>query len=65
MTTVAKVKENLKGWQLSLCAHVAITVLSLLLDRVIEHACQDTWHNIHDNLKRIHLAQLSSPNGTI
>jgi hypothetical protein len=46
-------------------AHVAITVLSLLLERVIEHACQDTWRNIRDDLKRIQLAQLSSPNGTI
>jgi hypothetical protein len=40
-------------------------VLSLLLERVIEHACQDTWRNIRDDLKRIQLAQLSSPNGTI
>lgn len=46
-------------------AHVAITVLSLLLERAIEHACQDTWRNIRDDLKRIQLAQLSSPNGTV
>ena len=46
-------------------AHVAITVLSLLLERVIEHACQDTWRNVRDDLKRIQLAQLSSPNGTV
>ena len=24
-------------------AHVAITVLSLLLERTVEHACADTW----------------------
>jgi hypothetical protein len=35
------------------------------LERVIEHACQDTWRNIRDDLKRIQLAQLSSPAGTI
>ena len=46
-------------------AHIAITVLSLLLERVIEHACQDTWRNIRDDLKQIQLAQLSSPNGTV
>ena len=46
-------------------AHVAITVLALLLERVIEHTCQDTWRNIQDDLKRIQLAQLSSPNGTV
>jgi transposase len=46
-------------------AHIAITVLSLLLERVIEHDCQDTWRNIRDDLKQIQLAQLSSPNGTV
>jgi hypothetical protein len=46
-------------------AHIAITVLSLLLERAIEHACQDTWRNIRDDLKQIQLAQLFSPNGTV
>ena len=46
-------------------AHVAITVLSLLLERAAEHACQDTWRNIRDDLKRIQLAQLLSPNGRV
>lgn len=46
-------------------AHVAITVLALLLERAAEHACADTWRNIHDRLQRIQLAQLSSPNGTV
>lgn len=46
-------------------AHVAITVLSLLLERAAEHACQDTWRNIHADLKGIQLAQLLSPNGTV
>jgi hypothetical protein len=46
-------------------AHIAITVLSLLLERAIEHSCQDTWRNIRDDLKQIQLAQLSSPNGTV
>jgi transposase len=46
-------------------AHVAITVLALLLERVAEHACADTWRNVRDDLKRIQLAQLCSPNGTV
>ena len=46
-------------------AHVALTVLSLLLERVAEHACQDTWRNIRDDLKQIKLAQLLSPHGTV
>ena len=46
-------------------AHVALTVLSLLLERVAEHACGDTWRHIKDDLRRIKLAQLLSPNGTV
>ena len=46
-------------------AHVFLTVLALLLERIAEQACADTWRNIRDDLKRIKLAQLSSPNGTV
>ena len=46
-------------------AHVALTVLALLLERVAEHACDDTWRNIRDDLTQIKLAQLLSPNGTV
>lgn len=46
-------------------AHVALTVLALLLERTAEHACSDTWRNIRDDLKRIQLAQLLSPNGSV
>ena len=46
-------------------APIAITVLSLLLERTIEHACQDTWRTIRDDLKRVQLALLSSPNGRV
>ena len=46
-------------------AHVAITVLSLLLERTVEHACNDTWRNVSDKLRRIQLAQLSSPHGSV
>jgi len=46
-------------------AHVALTVLALLLERSAEHACADTWRNIRDDLKHIKLAQLLSPSGTV
>ena len=46
-------------------AHVALTVLSLRLERMAEQGCGDTWRNIRDHLKRIKLAQLLSPNGTV
>jgi transposase len=37
-------------------AHVSLTVLALLLERVAEQACGDTWRNLRDDLKRIKLA---------
>lgn len=46
-------------------AHVAIAVLSLLLERTVEHACADTCRNFSDRLRRIHLVELSSPYGTV
>jgi transposase len=46
-------------------AHVSLTVQSLLLERVAEQACGDTWRNIRDDLKQIKLAQLSGPTGTL
>jgi hypothetical protein len=46
-------------------AHVFLTVLALLLERLAEAACTDTWRNIRNDLKRIKLAQLLSPNGTV
>lgn len=48
-----------------ICAHVSLSVLALLLERVAEHHCEDTWRNIRDDLKQIKLAQLLSPNGTV
>lgn len=46
-------------------AHVALSVLALLLERVIEQTCGDTWRHIRADLDRIKLAQLSSPNGEV
>ncbi len=46
-------------------AHVALTVLALLLERVIERACGDTWRNVRDDLRQIKLAQLLSPDGEV
>ncbi|MCP5418082.1 MAG: hypothetical protein H6965_13395 [Chromatiaceae bacterium] len=34
-----------------ICAHVSLSVLALLLERVAEHRCGDTWRNIRDDLK--------------
>jgi len=48
-----------------ICAHVTLTVLALILERVAEIACGDTWRNIRDDLKQIKLAQLLSDNGTV
>jgi hypothetical protein len=48
-----------------ICAHVSLGILALLLERVAENACEDTWRNIRDDLRQIQLAELSSPDGTI
>lgn len=46
-------------------AHVALTVLALLVERVAELACHDTWRNIRDDLRQIKLAELTCPDGTV
>jgi transposase len=46
-------------------AHIFLTVLALLLQRMAEQACNDTWRNITDDLKQVKLAQLSGPDGTL
>ena len=46
-------------------AHIALSVTGLLLQRMAEQACGDTWRNIRDDLKQIQLVQLSGPNGRL
>jgi hypothetical protein len=46
-------------------AHVSLTMLALLLERLAENTCGDTWRNIRDDLRQIKLARLSSPNGEV
>jgi Transposase DDE domain len=46
-------------------AHVSLSVLALLLERIIEQACSDTWRNIRADLDQIKLAQLLSPHGEV
>ena len=46
-------------------AHVALSVIALLLERMAEQACGNTWRNIRDDLKRIKLVQLSGPKGAL
>ena len=46
-------------------AHVALTVIALLLERMAEHACGATWRRIRDDLKRVQLVQLIGPHGAL
>jgi hypothetical protein len=46
-------------------SHVVITVLLLLPECTVEHACADTWRNVSDRLQRTQLAELLSPHGTV
>lgn len=48
-----------------IAAHVSLTMVSLLLQRLAERACGDTWRNIRDDLRQVKLAQLLSPNGQV
>jgi transposase len=46
-------------------AHVRLSVLSLLLERVAEQACQDTWRNIRDRLEHLKVAVFRTPHGRL
>jgi len=46
-------------------AHVGLTFMSLLLQRVAENACGDSWRNILDDLGQVKLVQLSGPHGQL
>jgi hypothetical protein len=46
-------------------AHVALRVLALLRERVIEQACGDTWRHIRPALAQRKLAPLLSPHGEV
>ena len=46
-------------------AHIALSVIALLLERLAEYACADTWRNIRADLKQIKIVQLSRPNGDL
>jgi hypothetical protein len=44
-----------------ICAHVSLTMVALLLERLAERARGDTWRNIRDDLRQIKLAQFLTP----
>ena len=46
-------------------AHIALTVVALLFERIAEQACADTWRIIRDDLESIQLAQLTGSKGTL
>jgi hypothetical protein len=46
-------------------SHVFLCVLSLLLERVAEHECGDTWPCLREELRSIKIGQLLAPHGTV
>jgi len=46
-------------------AHVFLCVLALLVERVIEKACDSTWPRIREELRSIKIGQLLAPQGTV
>ena len=48
-----------------ICAHVSLTMVAVLLERIAENTCGDTWRNIRDDLRQIKLAQFLTPQGEL
>jgi len=46
-------------------AHVQLCWLALLLLRVVENATGDTWRNVRNELERMHLVTLATPDGQV
>lgn len=46
-------------------AHVFLCALALLLERVAEKACDETWRSIRDALRSIKVGQLLTPHGML
>ncbi len=46
-------------------SHVLLCWLALLLIRVAENRCQDTWRNLRRELEKMHLGTFEGPDGTI
>jgi transposase len=46
-------------------AHIFLCVLALSIERIIETACGKPWARIREELRRIKVAQLLTPNGTL
>jgi hypothetical protein len=45
-------------------AHVLLCWLALLLIRIAETTCDDTWLNLREELERIHVGTFTGPAGT-
>ena len=45
-------------------AHVILCWLALLLARIAENACEDTWPSLRRELDRIHVGTFTGPAGT-
>lgn len=46
-------------------SHVLLCWLALLLVRVVENRCDDTWRNLRGELDRMHLVTFSGPDGLV
>jgi Transposase DDE domain len=46
-------------------AHVRLCVLALLIERIAETRCKDTWRNIRDDLNQVKVGLLQGPDGQV
>jgi len=49
----------------SIHAHIRLCALALLIERIAETLCGDTWRNIRDDLNQVKVGMLQGPNGRI
>lgn len=65
MKSILEIRPVMHRTQERIRAHVFLCVLALLLERVAEKACEETWPRIRHQLRTIKVGQLLAPHGTV
>lgn len=63
-TTGLKLRPVFHWTEPRIVAHVKLCVLALLLQRVAEIECDDTWRNVRDALTSLQVVEFVTPTGT-
>ena len=65
MNQVIDLRPGHGGTEEGVRAHVLLCWLALLLARVAENACQDTWARLHEELDRMAIGTFTGPAGVL